>query len=227
MPTSSGSAGLSLSQRCLKRGFDLLVSFSGLLLLSWLIGITYLIASIDTKANGFFLQSRVGKNGKYFNVIKIKTMRPVTGINTTVTRDGDPRITKLGFLIRKYKLDELPQLINVFFGQMSLVGPRPDVPGFADKLTGDDRIILTIRPGITGPATLAYRDEEKLLAEQDDPETYNKKIIYPEKVKINREYIENYSFFRDIVIIYKTIFNTGNSSLTDSTSNKKPFHNQW
>lgn len=132
-------------------------------------------------------------------------MKNLPGINTNVTTDKDPRITRLGRFFRKTKIDELPQLINVFLGQMSFVGPRPDVPGFADKLTGDDRIILTVRPGITGPATLKFRDEEKLLAAQSDPERYNREVIYPEKVRLNREYVENYSFWQDIKYIFQTI----------------------
>jgi len=108
-------------------------------------------------------------------------------------------------LFRKTKLDELPQLIHVLLGQMSFVGPRPDVPGYADKLEGDDRIVLTVRPGITGPATLKYRDEESLLAAQEDPEPYNNEILWPDKVRLNREYVENWSFWRDLYYIGRTV----------------------
>lgn len=178
----------------------------GLVLTSWLILLAYVAASIDTGKSGFFRQERVGRNGRLFKTIKVRTMRDVASIDTTVTTAGDPRITSLGRFFRRTKIDELPQLINVFFGQMSFVGPRPDVPGFADILTGEDRIVLTIRPGITGPATLRYRNEEELLAAQPEPEKYNREVIFPDKVRINRAYIENYSFWTDIKYILMTIF---------------------
>ena len=122
-----------------------------------------------------------------------------------MTQIGDPRITRLGLFFRKTKIDELPQLWNVLIGQMSFVGPRPDVLGYADRLQGEDRIILSIRPGITGPAQLAYKNEEEVLANQNDPVKYNDEIIWPDKVRINREYIGNYSFFKDFYYIWKTI----------------------
>ena len=197
---------LSAPQKILKRGFDLVTSFIGLILFSWLIFIAFLIASIDTKGNGFFTQKRVGRHSKLFDIIKIRTMRKDISFNTCVTTDLDPRITAVGRFFRKTKIDELPQLINIFLGKMSFVGPRPDMPGFADKLEGEDRIILSIRPGITGPATLTFRDEEKILSIQDDPENYNMKVIFPEKIRLNKEYIKNYSFFLDLKYIFKTIF---------------------
>ena len=132
-------------------------------------------------------------------------MRPVKGINTSVTTDKDPRISKIGRFWRKTKIDELPQLWNVLVGEMSFVGPRPDVPGFADKLEGEERLILSIRPGITGPASLRFKNEEEILAAQPDPERYNREVIWPEKVKINLEYIRNYSLRKDIDYIIKTI----------------------
>ena len=198
--------GLSHKQRIIKRSLDIVLSSIGLFLLWWLILIAFILASIDTKQNGFFTQQRVGKDGKLFRVIKIRTMRYMPDIDTSVTQEDDPRITRLGRFWRKSKIDELPQLINVLLGHMSFVGPRPDVPGFADHLTGPDRIILSIRPGITGPATLYFRNEEKLLAAQADPEAYNREVIWPEKVRLNREYIENYSFWQDLRYIWKTIF---------------------
>ena len=190
----------------LKRSFDFIFSLIGLLLTWWIILIAFIVASIDTKSNGFFLQERIGRNGKKFKVIKIKTMRPIKNQTSTVTTVNDERITKSGSFFRKTKIDELPQLINVLLGQMSFVGPRPDVPGYADKLEGDDRIILEIRPGITGPATLKYRNEEEILARQKFPEEYNKKVIYPDKVRINKKYIQNYSLSKDIKYILQTIF---------------------
>ena len=133
-------------------------------------------------------------------------MKPHDGIKTTVTTKNDARITKWGMFFRKTKLDELPSLWNVLMGDMSLVGPRPDVPGYADKLVGKDRRILELRPGITGPATLKYANEEELLANVDDPIKYNDEIIFPDKVKINLEYLDNWSLGLDIKIIFRTIF---------------------
>ncbi|TVL96936.1 MAG: sugar transferase [Candidatus Brocadia sp. WS118] len=189
----------------MKRSFDFLVSATGLIITGWIIILAYLAASVDTGKSGFFTQTRIGKNGKPFTVIKIRTMRYIPTIDTTVTTIDDPRITPLGRFFRRAKIDELPQLINVFLGHMSFVGPRPDVPGFADKLSGNDRILLSVRPGITGPATLKYKNEEALLAKQADPEGYNREVIFPDKVRLNREYIENYSFGKDIASIFKTI----------------------
>jgi lipopolysaccharide/colanic/teichoic acid biosynthesis glycosyltransferase len=191
--------------RIVKRGFDIVMSLTGLLLFWWLILLAYLLASIDTGSNGFFIQKRVGQGGRLFRIIKIKTMKTVSGIDTSVTTANDARITRLGSFLRQSKIDELPQLFNILIGNMSFVGPRPDVPGFADRLTGEDRAILTLRPGITGPATLKYRNEEELLAGQEDPERYNREVIFPDKVAINREYIANYSFGKDLDYIFRTV----------------------
>ena len=188
-----------------KRSFDITVSFLGLLFSCWLILIAWIIATYETKSNGFFIQKRVGRNGKIFNVIKIKSMKKVDGVNTTITSSNDVRITKSGKFFRDTKIDELPQLINVLLGDMSFVGPRPDVPGYADKLEGEDRIVLSIRPGITGPASLKYKNEEEILASQSDPKWYNDNIIWPDKVKLNKEYIKNWSLKKDIEYIIKTV----------------------
>ena len=185
--------------------FDFVFSFLGLIVMSPIIILSWIVASIDTMSNGFFIQQRVGRNGKLFNIIKVKTMKSVVDINTTITSSDDVRITKIGAFLRKTKIDELPQLWNVLIGKMSFVGPRPDVPGYADKLHSKDRIILSVRPGITGPAQLAYKNEEEVLANQDDAVKYNDEIIWPDKVRINREYVENYSFFKDVFYIWKTI----------------------
>ena len=126
--------------------------------------------------------------------------------DNTVSFKGDPRVTRIGSLLRKYKLDELPELFNVLSGDMSLVGPRPDVPGYADKLVGQERDILKLRPGITGPASLKYANEEEILAMQENKQAYNDKIIYPDKVKINLDYYQNQSIGLDIKIIFATIF---------------------
>ena len=190
----------------LKRSFDVVMSAAGILLTSWIIALAWVLATIDTRANGFFIQQRVGRHGQVFKAVKIRTMRSSDSISTVVTTSTDPRITPLGRFWRKSKIDELPQLFNVLIGNMSFVGPRPDVPGFADLLQGEDRIILAVRPGITGPATLKYRDEETLLAAVDDPEAYNRDVIFPDKVKINREYVEQWSFLRDLRYIVATIF---------------------
>lgn len=197
---------MNFKDRLVKRLVDIFFSATGLILLWPLILIVWLAATIDSKSNGFFIQERVGQYGKYFRVIKIRTMRPALDIQTTVTKRGDPRITKLGAFFRKTKIDELPQLWNILVGQMSFVGPRPDMPGFADTLTGDEKEILLIKPGITGPATLKYRNEEVILAKQKDPETYNREVIWPDKVRINLAYIRNWSLTNDIKFIFRTVF---------------------
>jgi lipopolysaccharide/colanic/teichoic acid biosynthesis glycosyltransferase len=196
---------LTPAQSVLKRTFDLLLAIIGLAMTWWIILLAWLAASIDTRSNGFFTQQRVGKGGKLFTVIKIKTMRPMKNINTTVTRQNDPRITRVGSLLRRTKIDELPQLWNVLVGDMSFVGPRPDVEGFADRLEGEERAILSIRPGITGPATLKYHNEEGLLASVEYPEQYNMEVIWPDKVRINLEYIQHWSLRKDIEYIIKTV----------------------
>jgi lipopolysaccharide/colanic/teichoic acid biosynthesis glycosyltransferase len=192
-------------QRFLKRTFDVVAAFSGLCVTGWIILIAWLIATIDTRRNGFFRQERVGRHGKLFKIVKIRTMRNNSVHQAHVTVAGDPRITRTGSFLRASKIDELPQLFNVLIGDMSFVGPRPDVEGFADRLTGDDRLILSLRPGITGPATLAFRNEEELLADQEDPEEYNRNTLYPQKVALNRKYLENWSFGSDLRLIIATL----------------------
>ena len=206
MTMSESLQGLSTSLAVQKRVFDLFFSLLGIFFLWWLILFAALLAWLDTGENGFFTQVRVGQFGKIFKVIKIRTMKPSTVVNTTVTTSNDSRITSLGRFFRRTKVDELPQLINVLLGQMSFVGPRPDVPGFADQLQDDERVILGIKPGITGPATLAYRNEEEILASVDDPEKYNSEVVFPDKVRINIEYINNYSLMCDVKYIAATIF---------------------
>ena len=188
-----------------KRFFDIFFALFGLIFLSPIIFLSYVIAAFETLSNGFFIQKRVGMNGHLFNLVKIRTMKSLAGINTTITSSNDARITNSGAFFRKTKIDELPQLWNVLIGQMSFVGPRPDVPGYADRLKGKDRIILSVRPGITGPAQLAYKHEEEILSNQDDMVKYNNEVIWPDKVAINMKYIENYSFFKDIYYIWKTV----------------------
>ena len=197
--------GLSPQHESLKRLFDIYGALLGLLMSWWIILIAYLLARRDTGKSGFFRQTRVGKDGRLFKVVKIRTMRDNPAIETTVTSAHDTRITALGRFWRRTKIDELPQLWNVLRGEMSFVGPRPDVPGFADRLTGEDRIILSLRPGITGPATLRFRHEEELLSGQEDPEAYNRDVIYPEKVRLNRKYIEQFSLKNDFRYLWLTL----------------------
>lgn len=206
MTTNDSIQGLSASSVVQKRVFDLFFSVMGLFLLWWLILLAVLLVWLSTGENGFFTQIRVGQFGKTFRVIKLRTMREMPGVNTTVTTSNDMRITRLGRFFRKTKMDELPQLINVLLGQMSFVGPRPDVPGFADQLQDAEKIVLSIKPGITGPATLAYRNEEEILASVDDPEKYNAEVVFPDKVRINMEYIRNYTLLGDVKYIIATIF---------------------
>lgn len=196
---------LSRSQQVQKRVSDIVLSIIGILMTWWIMLIAWIIASIETKSNGLFVQKRIGKDAEVFSMYKIKTMKPMETLKTTVTTHNDERITKSGSFFRRTKIDELPQLFNVLFGSMSFVGPRPDVEGYADKLKNKDRIILGVRPGITGPASLKYKDEEMLLANQANPESYNKEVIWPDKVKINKEYINNWSLKKDILYIIKTI----------------------
>jgi lipopolysaccharide/colanic/teichoic acid biosynthesis glycosyltransferase len=205
MVTRYSSSGLSRGQAFQKRIFDLFFSFFGLLALWWLILIPVIAVRLSTGESGIFAQIRVGKHGKPFKVLKIRTMVVTAEGNTKVTVLNDPRITAIGKFLRRTKIDELPQLINIFLGQMSFVGPRPDVPGFADLLQGQEKVILGLAPGITGPATLKYRLEEALLADVDDPEKYNREIIYPDKVRLNIEYIKNYSLKRDVEYIISTL----------------------
>jgi len=196
---------LNNTDRIKKRIFDIVLSVIGIGLTWWLILVAWIIASVETRSNGLFRQKRIGKEGKPFYVLKIRTMKTSKEQGTTVTTSHDSRITQSGAFFRKTKIDELPQLFNVLLGQMSFVGPRPDVPGFADRLKGEDRIVLSVRPGITGPASLKYRNEEALLAEQKDPERYNREVIWPDKVRINKAYIESWSFKKDIDYLIKTI----------------------
>lgn len=203
---SENRAGLSAGQKFSKRMFDILLATIGLGVTWWIIVFAFLLASIDTRSNGFFFQQRIGRNGKPFGVIKIKTMRTDLHMDTSVTTRDDPRITRLGRFFRITKIDELPQLINVLWGNMSFVGPRPDVPGFADRLQGDDKLILSVRPGITGPATLRYHNEEEIFARHINPEKYNAEVIFPDKVRMNRKYVENFSFWKDLKYILQTVF---------------------
>ena len=184
--------------------FDRIVAFFGLVVLFLPLLVITILIKIDSKGPAFFLQKRIGKNGKPFRIVKFRTMYDQAEGDSITTAD-DPRVTRMGHWLRHSKVDCLTELVNVFIGQMSFVGPRPDVPGYADQLQGDDRRILALRPGITGPASIKYRNEEELLAQQADPKTYNDTIIWPDKVKINLNYLDNWNFFEDIKLIFKTI----------------------
>ena len=188
----------------LKWLFDRLMAFFGLLFLWPVLLVVAILIKINMSGPVLFVQQRVGKDGKLFNCHKFRSMS-IGHNGSSISVAGESRITPLGAKLRKYKLDELPELWDVLIGNMSFVGPRPDVPGYADLLQGEDRIILTLRPGITGPATLKYRNEEELLATVANPQQYNDEVIYPDKVRLNRYYAEHYSFIEDIKMIFCTV----------------------
>ena len=203
----------------LKYIFDRLVSFIGLLFLWPVLLIVAILVKVKMPGGpAFFVQKRVGKDGRLFNCHKFRTMT-VKHNGSTVSVAGDSRITPLGAKLRHWKLDELPGLWDVLIGNMSFVGPRPDVPGYADKLTGDDRDVLKLRPGITGPATLKYRLEDEMISEyvaqkqkagdnrpmQEIAVEYNDTVIYPDKVRLNCYYYRHYSFVKDIQMILCTV----------------------
>lgn len=165
----------------------------GLLFFGLIILLTICIASIDTQSFGLFTQKRIGQYGKQFTIFKIKTLNDKSKSSTTVGR-----------FLRSTKLDELPQLFNIFNGTMSFVGPRPDISGYADKLISDDRIILNVKPGVTGLGSLKYRNEEQLLSQQTSPLHYNDTIIWPDKVRINKWYVHNQTFLLDLKMLYYT-----------------------
>lgn len=189
----------------LKYIFDRMAALLGLLLIWWLLIVVAVLIKVKMPGGpAIFKQTRIGRHGKPFTIFKFRTMTVGHG-GSSVSVAGESRITPLGAVLRKYKIDELPELWNVLIGDMSFVGPRPDVPGYADRLQGDDREVLELRPGITGPASLKYRNEEELLAAVDNPQGYNDTVIYPDKVRINRYYLHNYSFVSDIKMIVCTV----------------------
>lgn len=190
--------------KIIKYIFDRLMALLGLLFLWPILLIVAILIKCQMPGPVLFVQPRVGRNGKVFQCHKFRSMT-VEHHGSSVSVAGEARITPLGAKLRRFKLDELPELWDVLIGNMSFVGPRPDVPGYADKLQGEDRIILTLRPGITGPATLKYRNEEELLATVENPQQYNDTVIYPDKVRINRFYAEHYSFIKDIQMIFCTV----------------------
>lgn len=189
----------------LKFIFDRVMALIGLITLSPILIIIWCLIRINMPDGpAIFRQKRIGKDGKPFTMYKFRSMSAHQD-GSSVSVAGESRITPLGKKLRQYKLDELPELWNVLIGDMSFVGPRPDVPGYADQLSGDDRQILHLRPGVTGPASLKYRNEEEMLAKQSNPQEYNDKVIYPDKVRINLYYLHHYSFIMDIKMIIATI----------------------
>ena len=186
----------------IKNIFDYILALILLILLVGLIICIYIISTIDTKQNGFFSQDRVGRNGKLFKIYKFRTMR---GKQHSPITTSEHNITIIGAFLRNTKLDEIPQLMNILKGEMSFVGPRPDVEGYADALMGDDRIILKVKPGITGPAQIKYKNEEEILSNVDNPIQYNDDVIWPDKVRINKEYVKNWSLKKDMYYIIQTI----------------------
>lgn len=190
----------------LKYIFDRMVAFFGLIILSpMLLLVAVLIKMKMGDGSVIFTQRRVGRGGQLFTMYKFRSM-VVGHSGSTISVKGESRITPLGAKLRRYKLDELPELWNVLIGDMSFVGPRPDVEGYADNLTGKNRKVLELRPGITGPASLKYANEEELLSTVQDPIKYNNEIIFPDKVRINLDYYYNHSLLGDIKLILKTIF---------------------
>ena len=189
-----------------KRLFDFTAALAGLAVLSPLMLLMAILVRATSPGPALFIQERVGRHGRAFRCAKFRTMCTGAQAQGTVTTAADARVTPLGRWLRRWKLDELPQLWNVLAGRMSFVGPRPDVPGYADRLQGDDRRILELRPGITGPATLLFRDEERLLALAKNPQAFNDAVVYPEKVRLNREYLETGHFGRDLGYVIATVW---------------------
>ena len=188
-----------------KRIFDIIISVFAIFVLSPLFLLISIIIKLTSKGPIFFIQDRIGLKGRVFKIIKFRTMINDHNSLNVVSIKNDSRITVVGKILRKYKLDEIPELINVLFGSMSLVGPRPDVPGYVDLLKGENRKILTLKPGITGPASLKYFNEEEILSSKKNPKDYNDKIIFPDKVKINLDYYYKNNIWIDIKIIFATI----------------------
>ncbi len=178
-----------------KRGFDVVLSILLLLLLWPLMVLLLLGAALDTKSNGMFTQKRVGQYGRLFDIYKIRSYH-----------SEKHTVSKFGKFLRTSKLDELPQLFNVLLGSMSFVGPRPDIPGYYDQLTGEDRLVLNLKPGITSAASIKYKNEDALLEQQDNPDLFNDEVLFPDKVKMNLDYYYKQSFWLDLKVLYDTIF---------------------
>jgi lipopolysaccharide/colanic/teichoic acid biosynthesis glycosyltransferase len=196
-----------------KRLFDILASFIGLIILSPVFLVIIILIRFQMPGPIFFCQKRAGRYGHPFKIFKFRTMI-VNHDGDSISVKGQDRITPLGALLRKYKLDELPELWNVFKGDMSIVGPRPDMPKYAESLVGEERLIMELRPGITGPATLKYATEEELLASFTNPQKFNDEVLWPDKVHLNLKYYYNRSFCGDIYLILQTFFLRSKNSHT-------------
>lgn len=191
----------------MKRLFDIIASGLGLLILSPLFLVVAIWIKCDSKGPVFYRQVRVGRNNQDFRIFKFRSMRLGSDKGSLVTIGGrDPRVTRSGYYIRKFKIDELPQLINVFIGDMSLVGPRPEVRHYVNFWTPEQMRVLDVRPGITDPASIKFRNENELMEKADDPEKYYIEVIMQEKIKLYLEYVENHSFINDIGLIFKTFW---------------------
>ena len=191
----------------MKRAFDIIASGLGLIVLSPLFLLLAIWIKIDSKGPVFYRQVRVGFKNKDFRIFKFRSMRVGADKGSLVTIGGhDPRVTKSGYFIRKFKFDELPQLINVFLGDMSLVGPRPEVRHYVDYWTPEQVHVLDVRPGITDPASIKFRNENELMEQAEDPEKYYIEVIMQEKIKLYLEYVEKHSFLYDIGLIFKTFW---------------------
>lgn len=191
----------------MKRLFDIVASGLGLVVLSPLFLLIAIWIKLDSKGPVFYRQVRVGKNNKDFRIFKFRSMRVGADKGSLVTIGGrDPRVTRSGYFIRKFKFDELPQLINVFFGDMSLVGPRPEVRHYVNYWTPEQMHVLDVRPGITDPASIKFRNENELMEQADDSEKYYIEVIMQEKIKLYLEYVEKHSFLYDIGLIFKTFW---------------------
>lgn len=191
----------------MKRAFDIIASGLGLIVLSPLFLVLAIWIKLDSKGPVFYRQVRVGYKNKDFRIFKFRSMRVGADKGSLVTIGGhDPRVTKSGYFIRKFKFDELPQLINVFLGDMSLVGPRPEVRHYVDYWTPEQMHVLDVRPGITDPASIKFRNENELMEKAEDPEKYYIEVIMQEKIKLYLEYVEKHSFFYDLGLIFKTFF---------------------
>lgn len=188
----------------IKRLFDIVFSVLGIMIIFPVFIIIIILQIIFTGKRIFFIQERVGRFGKVFFIIKFRTMNLKSNYNS-VSIKGENRITKFGSFLRKYKIDEIPEIWNVLKGDMSFVGPRPDVPEYVNKLTDDQKIILNLRPGITGPASIKYKNEEEILSKQYDPINYYNKVIFPDKIRLNLNYIKYRNIYTDIKMILYTI----------------------
>lgn len=195
----------TLKAQIIKRCFDLCLSFFLIVLLFFPVLVIAVIIGLKFKENPIFVHERIGKHRKPFLLYKLRT---IPGNLPKDVMGKDVLLSRFSRFLLHYKLNELPQLFNILKGDMSFVGPRPDIKGYADELSADDAVILEVKPGLTGPATIKYRNEQLLLEEKENPLQFNRDVIWPDKVKLNKAYIENWSFKKDLLILFKTLFKT-------------------